>query len=133
MPLHRSESPHTVSLVHWRWELNILDPSQQYRREGGGCGKPVQITGARLCCTIFFLSSIICRLYKLTSTKSPSFYMTTTFSKSHSHFMAHLRPSRDSTYYVSRLILGTSTTMNAETHWSTRTRLYAFSRSVTSA
>jgi len=53
---------------------------------------------------------------RITFTTSPSFYVTTTFSKSLSNLMALLRPSRDSSYYVSGRILGTYTAMNEETH-----------------
>ena len=69
---------------------------------------------------------------KITSTKSRSFCLPT-FSKSLSNHMALLCPSRDSSHYVRGRILGTSTAMTAETLWSTRTRLRAISRRVTSA
>jgi len=66
MLLHRSKSPRTVPLVRWRWGLNVLHPSRQYRRGDGG-GNPVQITNYYTAQFVFvFLGSIICRLYKLT-------------------------------------------------------------------
>lgn len=66
MPLHRSKRQRAVPLVRWGWRLNVLHLSRQYRREGGGGGKPVQITNYYIAQFVsVFLGSIICRMCKL--------------------------------------------------------------------
>ena len=55
MPLHRSKRPRTVPRVRWRWGLNVLHLSRQYRREGVGVG--VESRYKLLYCTIFFFLS----------------------------------------------------------------------------
>jgi len=68
---------------------------------------------------------------RMTSTKSPSF-CNTTFSASRTNLTVLLPQSHDYGRCVSRPILAPPS-LAAETHWSTRIRLRALSKRVTSA